>query len=675
LSIAFLALVLLLGIPSLLVHTAPSDGPVTMTTAAQEDPFLQVVASRSTLHRKYEAWETLYTATGGDANVRIGLGYIKGLSTETLPWSGEARLDLLAGDVEIAVAEAAGLPLEAWLVDNQPHPGDTVLPEPGDRMVRLGRLDANGRVELSLGEEFFRSFEVDLVVISRAGEDPTTARLLLGGRPLFERLYTQTRTAALNNTPRTALGKLASLGAVFAPTPAHAAPAGLVSTGLVSRLVARGGDLFLRGTFGGNGRSCGTCHPIANDQVVEAAFIATLPSSDPIFIAEKPAAEGGVPGLEIPVLMRQFGLILENVDGFEPDPTVRFVMRAVPHSLSQDTSVLAPADGRAPVERTGWSGDGAPITGALRFFPTGAVTQHYPKTLKREPNIDFVLPTDAQLDRMEAFMRTSGRTNDLVLTNVTVFDEGAEAGRQTFLTAGCNACHGNAGANASFAPGNRNFDTGVEALANPAQAVHPHPKDGGFGTAENTPGIFGDGTFNTPPLVEAADTGPFFHNNTIESIEDAVRFYSGPEFAASPSGQVAPINLTEQENLNVAAFLRVINAAFNVDQAAHRADAALTLLTSSSTPSSGVINTARGLLRFANEELRDANEVLDGRGLLDKSSKLIEDARKHFAAARNETHLGKKIKLVEDGLKVLAEAKKEMGNNLNFEIGEGNLMF
>jgi hypothetical protein len=28
----------------------------------------------------------------------------------------------------------------------------------------------------------------------------------------------------------------------------------------------------------------------------------------------------------------------------------------------------------------------------------------------------------------------------------------------------------------------------------------------------------GDGTFNTPPLVEAADTGPFFHNNSIETI-------------------------------------------------------------------------------------------------------------------------------------------------------------
>ena len=35
-------------------------------------------------------------------------------------------------------------------------------------------------------------------------------------------------------------------------------------------------------------------------------------------------------------------------------------------------------------------------------------------------------------------------------------------------------------------------------------------------------GIPGDGTFNTPPLVEAADTGPFFHNNSVSTIEGAV---------------------------------------------------------------------------------------------------------------------------------------------------------
>ncbi|HKO53269.1 MAG TPA: hypothetical protein VJV79_36415 [Polyangiaceae bacterium] len=29
------------------------------------------------------------------------------------------------------------------------------------------------------------------------------------------------------------------------------------------------------------------------------------------------------------------------------------------------------------------------------------------------------------------------------------------------------------------------------------------------------PNGFGNLTFNTPPLIEAADTGPFFHSNRI----------------------------------------------------------------------------------------------------------------------------------------------------------------
>ncbi len=57
------------------------------------------------------------------------------------------------------------------------------------------------------------------------------------------------------------------------------------------------------------------------------------------------------------------------------------------------------------------------------------------------------------------------------------------------------------------------------------------PRDDGFG-------IPGDGTFNTPPLVEAADTGPFFHNNARATIEQAVAFYNSDAFNNSPSGQV-----------------------------------------------------------------------------------------------------------------------------------------
>src|SRR5262245_19714215 len=78
------------------------------------------------------------------------------------------------------------------------------------------------------------------------------------------------------------------------------------------QLVERGREIFFNETFGGNGRTCGTCHPAENNFTLSPSFIATLPPNDPLFVAEF------VPALrknfENPELMRKFGLILENLD-------------------------------------------------------------------------------------------------------------------------------------------------------------------------------------------------------------------------------------------------------------------------------------------------------------------------------------------------------------------------
>ena len=103
-----------------------------------------------------------------------------------------------------------------------------------------------------------------------------------------------------------------------------------VTTGIVNIDTCVGADLFLRETFNGNGRSCATCHPVAHSMAIDPAFIATLPSTDPLFVAETNPA---LAQLEVPKMQRQFGLILENVDGFAPDPTTHFVLRSVPHTL------------------------------------------------------------------------------------------------------------------------------------------------------------------------------------------------------------------------------------------------------------------------------------------------------------------------------------------------------
>jgi hypothetical protein len=393
-------------------------------------------------------------------------------------------------------------------------------------------------------------------------------------------------------------------------------------------LIAQGRSIFFNETFAGNGRTCGSCHRAERNFTIDPTFIATLPANDPLFVAEfTPALSKN---FENPRLMRAFGLILENLDGFD-DLSNKFVMRGVPHVLTQSTSINSP---QGP--RTGWSGDGAPGDGSLRSFAVGAVIQHFTKTLNRVAGIDFRLPTSEELDALEAFQLSLGRRQDLSLP-LSLTGVIARRGQAIFLdnTLGkCNLCHVNAGATANFGGGNignANFNTGVEDLPDqPADlAGELNPPDDGFGTP-------GDGTFNTPPLAEAADTGPFFHNNAIETIEGAVAFYNGDAFNNSPSGRALAANdprgvgikLDATQVVEVAAFLRVINALENIRQ--------------STESLTGV--TARGLferdsttplLKQALTETGDGIQALTGGGLHPQAVEHLREARRLTQKALN----------------------------------------
>jgi len=403
-------------------------------------------------------------------------------------------------------------------------------------------------------------------------------------------------------------------------------------------LIAKGRDIFFNETFNGNGRTCGTCHREENNFNIDAVFIARLPKDDPLFVAEfNPALARN---FENPRLMREFGLILENLDGFD-DLATRFTMRGVPHVLALRTSVASP---QGP--RTGWSGDGAPADGSLRAFATGAVIQHFTLTLNRVAGVDFRLPTDAELDALEAFQLSLGRQSELALP-LPLKGTVAKRGQEIFLDndlAKCNICHRNAGANASLGGrdlGNANFNTGVEDLPDqPARLTGELvPRDDGFGRP-------GDGTFNTPPLVEAADSGPFFHNNSVSTIEGAVAFYDGEAFNNSPAGrflastdpQGEGIELDGTQIVAIAAFLRVINALENIRQS-------IELLTDSETLGFAERERVKRLLARAGEETNDAIEVLESGGLhpdavayLAQAKRLTERAAASVFARRSLTH-------------------------------------
>jgi mono/diheme cytochrome c family protein len=375
-----------------------------------------------------------------------------------------------------------------------------------------------------------------------------------------------------------------------------------------AELIEKGRQIFFNETFAGNGRTCGTCHPAESNFTLDPSFIATLPDGDPLFVAEfNPDLKEN---FENPRLMREFGLILENLDGFD-DLANKFTLRGIPHLLGLRNSVDS-----AQGPRTGWSGDGAPGDGSLRSFAVGAVIQHFTKTLNRVPGVDFRLPTDEELDALEAFQLSLGRQEELSLP-LPLKGTVAKRGQEIFNSATegkCSACHFNAGANgnpAIFGPnaGNLNFDTGVENLPDQPQDLTGElvPPDDGLGTP-------GDGTFNTPSVVEAADTGPFFHNNSIETIEGSVAFYNGDAFNNSPAGQLligatgSGINLDGTQVVEVAAFLRVINALENIRQS-------IELLDAIAHKTYRTTQGAKALLNRAGRETEDSIEVLSGAGL------------------------------------------------------------
>lgn len=487
-----------------------------------------------------------------------------------------------------------------------------------------------------------------------------------------------------------------------------------VKVGLVTVTNCVGADLFFRETFSGNGRTCATCHPSSHNFTVDPTFIANLKTfnpNDPLFVAQNNPA---LSLLEIESLLESFSLIRENVDGFQSPgtPLTKFVMRSVPHMFSMSTSIKADTtDGTTipPDERTGLGGDGAPFndpqlpgaTGTLKDFLNGAIRQHYPKTLNRVVGTDFRFATATESTNVSEFLHSIGRSNELNLAGLTLADAGAEHGRQLFAqqvkpvgmpvgtVLACNNCHANAGATANK-PGlfNDNFNTGVENARISTLNSLGIPTDGGFGTAVCPPSVgtnncFGNGTFNTPPLIESADTGPLFHTNAFNTIEDGISFYLSTAFRNSPTGQFfASLNppltiiLSPAEVADLGRLLRVLNASFNCALALRRLNGVLTIAQSTAS-----FDSVQGpLLALAKDELLDAIAVLSAvSGLNSAAQTNLQSANTEITNAISAPTLAARISSVQTAIKLVTTANATFTTNstpgISFTIGAGSLMF
>ena len=504
--------------------------------------------------------------------------------------------------------------------------------------------------------------------------------------------------AAVASSPRTVEQRLASC----AQDPR-------VVTGLASPEICAGANLFFHETFGGNGRTCASCHPVEHNFTIDAGFIATLPSSDPLFVFE---TDPDLAGLETASL-RSMGGILENVDDRDvfADPTHKFVVRGVPHLLSLQTSIAVdPADPATPdtsEDRTGWGGDG----GSLHGFANAAIRQHFTKRLDRVAGVDFRLATEAELTLLEKFQRGLGRLNELDLSQVNVFDALAQDGKAAYLDpmrGRCQVCHANGGANFDGTDGNRNFDTGTRFAPRGDTTIPFYDGvflfDGGFGgQGLADPNVlvtlplgqpnngFGNNTFNTTTVIEAADTLPAFHTNFFgapgapdapptDNIENVVTFYAGL-FNQSPAADDltrqfgAPANVGP-DIASIGRFLRALNIALNLDMARQRLLASRIILRRFQDQNVAI---QIKLIQLAVAEINDALAVLQDPVTPQPFYPVAVDrlglAKAEIAAALAAATSQQRVGALSNAISRVQNARDQIGSNITFTLGAGNLFF
>ena len=406
-------------------------------------------------------------------------------------------------------------------------------------------------------------------------------------------------------------------------------------------LAEQGRRIFETEQFGGNGRTCATCHPRSNNFTLDPAFIKRLSNYDPLFVFERVPA---LRGLENGKLLRSKALILENLDGFDQPGTMRSVMHLFALGLSTN-----PVPGFPLTHALGWSGDGSPGDGSLRSFTVGAIVQHMPKTLARVEGTDFRMPTAQELDALEAFQLSLGRRADLVLDpaiagHLTFSDTNVTVGQTLFAgmpsrqgTRRCSGCHTGAGALNDLNQ-NEQRATGVDRQANAPACLDPTaPGDGGFlaepavtvdrstfcGPGKVGPVTFrGNLFFSTQSIVEAADTGPFFHDNSAATLEQVIDHYRSDAFNNSVTGAGNGFLISDDQRNQIAAFLRAVNTLDNIRAATTSIRAAL-------RPRSNILKA-----------MADArNDVDDAIGVLSEQSPILIYQTTALPALKNAKRL------------------------------------
>ncbi len=345
-----------------------------------------------------------------------------------------------------------------------------------------------------------------------------------------------------------------------------------------------GKRLFERETFGGNGRTCLTCHSRETGTVSpkDAQERFRCDPNDPLFLhdgSDDRQGNGVYRMLKDATILVEIPLH-ENVS-LADDPTVRSVIlaRGIPSTLNTPAlDRILMLDGRQPDL----------ISQAL-----GAIHDHFQNTEE---------PDDKDLRRIAEFQLTSGFFSSLELRRFADGGpqpqlpqgrtESEKRGRRFFEDAPfnpvtkagiCAACHSGPMLNQTnqflplpVAPGSRFQNVLVSefnAAGNPLREfVFKNPDGTTTKVKSPDPGralITGDAlslgfdsvnAFKIPSLWGVRDTAPYFHDNSAKTLEDLVRHYD--LFFATvlgiPTNGSPPFFLTAQEQADMTAYIKLL---------------------------------------------------------------------------------------------------------------------
>lgn len=356
------------------------------------------------------------------------------------------------------------------------------------------------------------------------------------------------------------------------------------SSGADSAQPQIGRHLFERETFGGNGRTCVTCHSRKTGTMspVDAQERFEKDPDDPLF-----RGDGSDDGLgngvtrmltDATILVR---IPLPSNVSLVDDPSARSVVlrRGIPTTLN--TPALDPVlmyDGRQP---------------NLPSQALGAIVDHAGATS---------MPTVEELDAIAQFQGTPTFFTSASLMNfartghaptLPAGHTDSEKRGRTFFEDGpftgeskpgiCAICHSGPMLNETnefipvppFARGGRFQSVFVSELnpaGNPRIRFAFHNADGSrrvvsspdpgraLITGDATDGFQSRNAFKIPTLWGVGETAPYFHDNSAKTLEDLMKHYAQVFeiiTAASFDGN-PPVILTEQDQADIIAFLKLL---------------------------------------------------------------------------------------------------------------------